>query len=148
MDWAAELAEVDDLSLCERSLNPEELRGYYLQAGDCVRILCAAEVLAALGGRPSPELPEEVQQWVAAHRPLDPNPLLSVALPRADRVLAERSELDELWRKDNQADYPTWGLVSKISGLGLAANKPLERAGVDPRVDVPAFSAGRSAPIR
>jgi hypothetical protein len=121
MDWAAELGEADDLSVCERSLNPEELRGYYLQASDCVGILCAAEVLAALRGRPSPDLPEEVQQWVGAHRRrLDVTRLLPIAITKIDRVLAVHSELDELW-KENETDYPSWragvdDLRSRLAG--------------------------------
>ena len=120
MDWAADLAEADDLSVCERSLNPEELRGYYLQAPDGVSILCACEVLAALRGRPSPHLPEEVQQWVGSHRRLDVTRLLPVAIAKIDRVLAEHSELDELW-KENETDYPSWhagvdDLKSRLAG--------------------------------
>jgi Domain of unknown function (DUF4259) len=119
MDWVAELTGVDDLSICERSLNPEELRGYYLQAPDCVGVLCAGEVLAALRGRPSPDLPQEVQQWIAAHRRLDPSRLLPVALAKIDRVVAGHSELDELW-KENEAHYPTWraGVADLRSRLG------------------------------
>ena len=107
MDWAAELADGEDLGVCERSLNPQELQGYYLQAPDCVSILCAGEVLAALRGRPSPRLPEEVQQWVGGHSQLNPTPLVPLALAKIDRVLAEHSELDELW-KENETDYPAW----------------------------------------
>ena len=119
MDWAAELAEVDDLSGCARALDPEELRGY-LQAPDGVGILCAAEVLAALRGRPSPDLPEEVQQWVGAHRRLDVTALLPVAVAKVNRVLAAHSELDELW-KENEVDYPSWragvdDLRSRLAG--------------------------------
>lgn len=107
MDWAADLADGDDLEVCERSLSPEEVQGYYLEAPDGVSILCAGEVLAALSGRPSPRLPEEVQQWVAAHRQLDPASLVPLAIAKIDRVLAEHSELNELW-KENDADYPAW----------------------------------------
>ena len=119
MDWPAELAEADDLSICERALNPEELRGYYLQVSDGVVILCAGEVLAALRGRPSPDLPEEVQQWVTSHRRLDATPLLPVAIAKIDRVLAQHSELDELW-KENESDYPSWrsGVDDLRSRLG------------------------------
>jgi Domain of unknown function (DUF4259) len=107
MDWAGELAISNDLSICERSLDPEELRGYYLQAPDCVGILCAAEVLAALSGQPSPDLPEEVQRWVETHGRLDPKPLLPAAIAKLERVIAKHSELDEVWR-ENQDDYPDW----------------------------------------
>ena len=107
MDWAGELADSNDLSLLARSLDPGELRGYYLQAPDCVGILCAGEVLAALRGNPSPDLPNEIQDWVATHGRLDPEPLLSTAIAKLERVLAKNSELDELWR-ESADDYPTW----------------------------------------
>jgi len=96
-----------------------ELRGYYLQAPDCVAILCAAEVLAALRGRPCPDLPDEVREWVGVHRRLDVTPLLAMAIAKVDRVLAAHSELDELW-KENEADYPTWraGVDDLRSRLG------------------------------
>jgi len=48
MDWLDELAQTSDLSLCEQCLNAEEIQAYYLEAPECVRILCSAEVLAAL----------------------------------------------------------------------------------------------------
>src|SRR5262245_11665621 len=104
MDWAGELAVTNDLSICERSLDPEELRGYYLQAPDCVGILCAGEVLAALSGQASPDLPEEVQRWVETHGRLDPKPLLPAAIAKLERVIAKHSELDEVWR-ENANDY-------------------------------------------
>jgi hypothetical protein len=63
MDWLAELRETSNLSLFERCLSPEEVQGY-LEAPECVRILCTAEVLAASRGQSNLEIPKEASEWL------------------------------------------------------------------------------------
>jgi len=107
MDWLSELEQAGDLSLCEQCLEAVEIQGYYLEAPECVRILCSAEVLAALIGRPSREIPKELFEWVAAHGHLDPSPFIPKAVTKVTRVLAEHSELNEIWQ-ENETNYPDW----------------------------------------
>jgi uncharacterized protein DUF4259 len=106
-DWADELVDTSDLAMVEAALDPEEIDGYYLEAPDCVRILCAGEILAALEGRASATLPENVRNWVNQNRALDPGPLREKAVQKIDRVLADHSELYELW-SENEKLFATW----------------------------------------
>ena len=119
MDWLSELAQTADLSLCEQCLEGDESQGDYLEAPECVRILCSAEVLAALSGRPAGEIPKNVFEWVAAQRHLDPSPLMQKALQNVNRVLGKSSELHQLWL-ENETDYPAWraGVLDLRSRLG------------------------------
>ena len=119
MDWLSELTQTADLSLCEQCLEANDIQGDYIEAPECVRILCSAEVLAALSGRPGSEIPKEMSEWVAAHRQLDPSPLIQKALQRVNRVLAKHSELHELWL-ENETLYPAWraGVLDLRSRLG------------------------------
>jgi hypothetical protein len=56
---------------------------------------------------------------VKAHRQLDTAPLIPLAIRKVDRVLAENSELNELWL-ENEVDYPAWkaGVLDLRSRLG------------------------------
>ena len=106
-DWSTELVEGTDLSAIRAALGAKEIEGYYLEVPEGSRIIAASEVLAALLGRPSTSLPAEVSKWVAGHRALDASGLVTRALQMIDRVLAEHSELEELWR-ENADEYSAW----------------------------------------
>lgn len=79
-DWLGELSDSSDLGLIAQALDPHEVQGYYLEAPDCVRILCAGEILAALRGQPASSLPDEAREWLEAHAGLDPSPHLQRAI--------------------------------------------------------------------
>lgn len=64
-------------------------------------------LLPALTGKPAASLPDELRTWTAANATLDPSRQLQAAVQKVDRVVAEHSELDELW-KENEAEYPQW----------------------------------------
>jgi len=67
--------------------------------------IAAAEVVAAGLGRPHPELPDEVADWVAARRDRPWAGLVPSALAALDRVASD-SELSELW---GDAEDAAWG---------------------------------------
>ena len=118
--WITDLGESTDTALLEEALEPKEVEGYYLEAPEDSRILCAAEILAALLDRPSSALSEDAAAWVATHRALDPQFLIPKALGKIERVLAEHSELKELWA-ENEIDYSRWekvvfDLKARLSG--------------------------------
>jgi hypothetical protein len=64
--------------------------------------LAAAEVVAALAGRPAPDLPEEVRTWVETHR-LTALPDLRALSVRALDQVAAGSELQELWAESEES---------------------------------------------
>ncbi len=62
MDWIAVIEEASDTEPMKDALAAVlEAEGEYLEAPDCSNAMAAAEVIAALNGAPSPDLPEEVK---------------------------------------------------------------------------------------
>ena len=104
LDWLAAL-EAEGLPVAGAALAAvEELAPEYSEAPTCSAALAAAEVVAAMRGRPAAALPDEVAAWVA-RMPEDPGPLVETARRAVDLVAAE-SELRELWAES--PEYETW----------------------------------------
>jgi hypothetical protein len=106
-DWAYGLEEVDDLSLVEAAFDEiEEVGAEYLDQDVACNALGACEVLARLLGHPgyTNAYTEKVDQWVAAHKLKPSSALLKRASAAIDRVLAENSELRDLWEEGDDGD--------------------------------------------
>ena len=102
-DWLLELAGADPSFLS--STLAEALReGRYLEAPTCCTALAAAEVVAALGGRPATDLPVEATEWVRG-RPQASGDVVAAARDAVARVRTE-SELRELWEETE--DFEAW----------------------------------------
>jgi hypothetical protein len=107
-DWAAGLADVDDLSLVEAAFAAvENADDGYVDAHEACDALAACEVLARLRGHPGYEnaYTRDVDAWVASHRIAPLSAILTRAEAVIDRVLAEDSELRELW---DEGDGTEW----------------------------------------
>jgi len=113
LDWVFELEQTKDLSVIVNALN-EIISGIgdHLDATDCANALAAAETVAALAGRPGPELPEEIAHWVGERHAESPQdrPLVDETVTRQaqhtiNAVLSE-SELKELWEETD--DFECW----------------------------------------
>ena len=121
-DWAYGLEDIDDLSLVEAAFDElEEVGNEYLDRDIASNALGACEVLARLSGRPgyTNAYTEKVDEWVAAHKLKPPPILLKRASAALDRILADNSELRELWHESE--DGPAWrkaiqDLRSRVSG--------------------------------
>ena len=100
-DWVYRLEEAEDVGLLTEALRPAADPGGYLESSTCSEALAAAEVVAALAGRPAPDLPEEVQSWVKAHRERVSGELRQLALRAVDQVAGD-SELKELWEESDE----------------------------------------------
>lgn len=110
-DWALDLAESDSLSnlasaFCETTAVD------YLEAPESCIALAAAEVVAALRGKPVAGLPSEVANWVVSKRTRLTPELVEAALQSLQRVRAD-SELKELWEETEA--YASW--VSTLDDL-------------------------------
>lgn len=108
-DWAYGLEDVQDLSLIEAAFDAvNNNEGEYLDASVAEEAVAAAETLAHLLGRGAQmdSYTEKVQRWaklVSAR----PNPALKNKARQAlQRVLADGSELRELWEETEE--YPEW----------------------------------------
>lgn len=113
LDWLAELAESEDLSVLKAALVCEE---DYIESPEACNALAAGEVVLALLGKPRVELPEEAQEWVEHHR-LDAKPLVPLAIKILTQILGEDSELKELWEETE--DFEAWqqdvqGLLGRL----------------------------------
>jgi len=103
-DWAWQLTDDADEAVVAAALttvtgevSPDA------PAASCA--IAAAEVVAAGLGRPHPELPDEVADWVVSRRDRPWARLIPAALAALDRVAAD-SELAELW---GETDVAAWG---------------------------------------
>jgi hypothetical protein len=101
-DWVYQLEEANDLDLVRGTLLAAADPDGYLEAPTCSMALAAAEVVAALAGRPAPDLPEEVRTWVEAHRLTVTPDLRGLSLRALDQVAAD-SELKELWAESEES---------------------------------------------
>ena len=107
-DWASDLNDVNDLSLVEGAFSViEGSKDQFLDAHDATNALAACEVLARLRGNAGYSNPytEDVDAWVASHSIEPPPSILARADAVIDRVLAENSELRELW---DEGDGTEW----------------------------------------
>ena len=103
LDWAWELSESDDLSLVEQTLRNAVDATDYLEAPTGSMALAAAEVIAALRGKPSPKLPPEVSEWNDAHKLAVSDELSRLARTAVGRVRnSESSELAQLWSDSDE----------------------------------------------
>ena len=108
-DWAYGLETCNDLSLVEQALADALNAGAdYLDSGAASQALAACEVVARLKGNFGARnaYTEPVDAWVAAHPVKPPAELVARALAVIDRVVAEPSELLDLWNET--AEAPAW----------------------------------------
>lgn len=118
-DWLYDLQETDDISLLQNSLQPD--LSDYLEAPDGETILAAAEIICAIDQGPRHDLPEEATAWVNAHRELEVAALKPLAAKMIARVLADDSELKELW-EENEELFDHW--LADVRDLKLRLEKP------------------------
>ena len=107
LDWVWDLEQTEDLSVVEQAVACKVADDGYLDADVGIAAVAAAEVVAALLGKPSDKLPEGVIAWIEAHHGLDPSHLRDPCLRAMDIVLGEDSELEELWHAAGDG-YDAW----------------------------------------
>ncbi len=98
LDWIYELSESEDLSVVESALENAVDASGYLEAPTGSAAIAAAEVVAALRGKPRSELPTEVTDWVRTHQFAVGSDLVETARSAISAVRnSESSELAQLW---------------------------------------------------
>ena len=109
MDWAQDLQEYKTLELVETTLdNVIDSTEEELEAPFAAEALAALDVIARLQGRPGASDPAtaEVDEWVAACKKKITPQLLEKARLAFERILAESSELRQLWQDSEH--YADW----------------------------------------
>jgi len=83
----------------------------YLEAPTCCAALAAAEVIAALRGRPASRLPDELVEWLGRVSG-DPGEQLATNARNAVDAIRRSSELRELWEDDEEWKQEVDGLCA------------------------------------
>ncbi|MCA0393671.1 MAG: DUF4259 domain-containing protein [Proteobacteria bacterium] len=124
LDRSSDWAEAESTSVVQRAL--EAIEGStYIEAPEAMTALVAAEVVAAAAGHPSPDLPDDLNAWIARQSA----PELIALIPSAKSVISrivspEDSELYELWA---DADLSEWlAAVAELSDRLAAAPSSVE----------------------
>ena len=98
LDWVWELTESDDLSAIDMALDGVLESPSYIEAPTASMAIAAAEVLAALAGKPADTLPDEVSGWVETHDLKVSTDMTAKARKVLELVVDdENSELAQLW---------------------------------------------------
>jgi hypothetical protein len=110
MDWIADLESVLDLSVLRGAFELAPAGATNVEAPNGSVALAAAEVVAALRGRPHPDLPSEVRAWVAGYGAFDDASLVATAQAAVALVGydEQRSELNQLWAEAGADDQAAW----------------------------------------
>jgi len=106
-DWAYGLDECNDLSLVEEALNKALADGSeYLESPDACEALAAIEVIARLQGNwgVKNSYSESIDAWVEKAKLVPSRALAEKAHTVIERILADGSELKELWAESEEFD--------------------------------------------
>src|ERR1043166_58985 len=104
LDWVGDLCDGDGFEPVHEALGAVALDAEEdVEAPECSVALAAAEAVAALGGAPSEDLPDELEQWLADH-PLEVGADLRAKALAAVQHVKSNSELKELWDESDSAE--------------------------------------------
>ena len=120
-DWAYELEDATDFAVIEAALQVALDEGdEYLDADLAMEAIAAIEVIAKrLGkGTQSDVYTEKVDQWLETISEQPSDDLLSLAKRVLERIVADDSELKELWLESDE--YELW--LGNIQQLKDALN--------------------------
>lgn len=120
-DWAYELEDATDFSVIEAALQVALDEGdEYLDADLAMEAIAAIEVIAKrLGkGTQSDVYTEKVDQWLETISEQPSDDVLSLAKRVLERIVADDSELKELWLESDE--YELW--LGNIQQLKDALN--------------------------
>lgn len=103
LDWVWEVTESSDLTVVAIALDGVSPESDYIEAPTGSYALAAAEMVAALNGKPSAQLPAELAEWVATHD-YEASPQLKARALRAIALVQDidRSELAQLWSESDE----------------------------------------------
>ncbi len=108
-DFAASVAESDDLKALERALDRVlAAEAEYLEASEAEEGLAAAEIVARLNGSPGTRTSHtaSIDTWVERLRLAPSEELVDKARRSIIRILSEPSEILELWQESK--DFEAW----------------------------------------
>jgi hypothetical protein len=101
VEWLYTLGEKAELGPVRRALLRVAEDEEYPDEAECKLALAAAEVVAAMRGRPSDDLPGEVEAWAAACGKRCSDRLLKLAVRTVQRIRSD-SELRDIWLESGE----------------------------------------------
>lgn len=110
-DFMIDALESGDLSLLGEMFDNVLTSTEYVEAPDATVAIAAAEIVAAALGRPTPAAQQEegLTEWLARIRPTLDADLATRARTALTRILADNSELRELWEETDE--FQDWQAV-------------------------------------
>ena len=110
-DFMIDLLDSGDLSLVREVLDNVLTSTEYVEAPDATLAIVGAEIVAAARGRPTVAAQQEegLADWLARIRPTIDADLTTPAREALTRILADNSELRELWEETD--DIHDWQAV-------------------------------------
>ena len=107
-DFMIDALKSGDLSLLGEVFDNVLTSTEYVEAPDATVAIVAAEIVAAAQGRPTPAAQREdgLAEWLVRIRPTIDAALATQARDALVRILAENSELRELW--EDTDDFHEW----------------------------------------
>ena len=117
MDWVYELEEegLKSVTAALKAVAGAKPKDD-VEAPDASSALAAAEVVAAMNGKPAPSLPEEVEAWLKGNKSKPDAALLDLARKAVAR--AKSSELQELWAEGEEPEQWNAGVDDLAARLG------------------------------
>jgi hypothetical protein len=105
LDWIYDLADSGTLARVVSALDVIlKNKDDDLELADCRIGLAAAEIIAAMTGDPSPELPEEAEEWIGEK--ILENERLREKAQQVVHFIQKSSQLRDKWEKSS--NYPHW----------------------------------------
>ncbi len=117
LDWVSELECAEDTEPISEAFDTVLEADDYLEVSEASMGIAAAEVVAALIGKPAVKLPDEVSSWLVGKKA--PKPVLVKKARLVVKRILKDSELKELWAESE--DLAKWqreveGLLHRLSG--------------------------------
>ena len=105
LDWIYDLADAGSLARVSAALDVViRNRNEIPEVSDCRIALAAAEIIAALHGDPSPDLPEEAEEWIGDK--ILENENLRAKAEDAVGIILRNSELKE--KLEHSLNFDKW----------------------------------------
>lgn len=103
-DWAADLSEMGEDALIDEAFERVLEADDFIEAPDASCALAAAEVVAALRGKTSPDFPEDLRSWLEG-KP-SPDDTVLIKARQAVAAIKKDSELRDLYAEaDSLEDW-------------------------------------------
>lgn len=102
VDWLLDFVEAPTIEMLRDTLEHVANESDEMpEAPDCSEAIAAAEIVAALSGKPAAKLPDDLRAWLSGgDRGLKTEALKGVARAALERIIDD-SELQELWAESD-----------------------------------------------